>query len=220
MELHIFDLDETLIAGDSGVLWHQFLVQEGVVTQVGFLEQDAAMMQQYALGELALEQYISFSLTPIKHLSSEQVDRLVSHFVRQQVNRIVYPQGQVLISQLKQSHEVLIISATVSFIVNQVAQLLGVEHHLGVDLYADQGKYTEQIQGVASFREGKVTRLKQWLTDQSRQYSSISFYSDSINDQPLLEYADNAYTVNPCPKLKQLALERNWTQFSWQLQSY
>ncbi|MEE1674236.1 HAD family hydrolase [Agarivorans aestuarii] len=217
MELHIFDLDETLIAGDSGVLWHQFLVKEGVVTQAGFLEQDAAMMQQYALGELALEQYIAFSLKPIKHLNSEQVDRLVSHFVQQQVNSIVYPQGQTLISQLKQNHEVLIISATVSFIVNQVAQLLGVKHYLGVDLHADQGKYTEQIQGVASFREGKVTRLKQWLSDQSKQYSSISFYSDSINDQPLLEYVDNAYTVNPCPRLKQLASERNWTQFSWQL---
>ncbi|GDY24658.1 HAD family hydrolase [Agarivorans sp. Toyoura001] len=218
MDLHIFDLDDTLIAGDSGVLWHQYLVEQGIVTQAGFLAQDAAMMEQYAQGELALEEYIRFSLSPIQSLSCSQIDQLVEDFIQQHIRQIIYPEGQKLIDALLyQQHQVLIISATVSFIVKQVAKQLSVKDFLGVDLKLKNGSYSEHIDGVASFREGKVIRLLEWQENKPQAYQRSYFYSDSINDRALLEHVDKAYVVNPCPKLKRLAMEKSWSMLSWQL---
>ncbi|GGB15646.1 HAD family hydrolase [Agarivorans gilvus] len=217
MELHIFDLDETLINGDSGALWHRYLVEQGIVTEPDFLAQDAAMMQQYALGELALERYIEFSLAPLQYYSQQQVDDWVTEFVDNTISPIIYPAGQALIQQLQQQHQVIIISATVSFIVKQIAAKLSVKHYLGVDLVGQQGRYTPTIDGVASYQEGKVTRLQQWLQQQPISYSKLRFYSDSINDRPLLEHVDHAYVVNPCAKLRPLARKRQWPILSWDL---
>ncbi|WP_427982129.1 HAD family hydrolase [Agarivorans sp.] len=218
MELHIFDLDETLISGDSGALWHQYLVKQGIVTDPDFLAQDAAMMRQYALGELALEPYIQFSLSPLQHYSQQQVDHWVCEFVAQSIDPIIYPAGQKLIQELQfQQQQVMIISATVSFIVKQVAARLSVKHYLGVDLLDQQGRYTPYISGVASYQQGKVTRLQQWLKQQQQDYSTLTFYSDSINDLPLLEHVDQALVVNPCGKLQPLAQQRQWPILRWSL---
>ncbi len=218
MELHIFDLDETLISGDSGALWHQYLVKQGIVTQPDFLAQDAQMMRQYALGELALQDYIQFSLAPLQQYPQQQVDYWVSKFVEQSISPIIYPAGRKLIQHLQnQQQHILIISATVSFIVKPIAEKLSLKHYLGVDLVAQQGRYTHIIEGVASYQQGKVIRLEQWLKQQPQNYSTLKFYSDSINDLPLLEHVDQAYVVNPCAKLRPVAQQRQWPILRWDL---
>lgn len=218
MELHIFDLDETLICGDSGALWHQYLVKQGLVSDPNFLAQDKAMMQQYALGKLTLEHYIQFSMAPLTQYSQQQVDHWVSEFVEQHIEPLIYPAGQQLIHHLQnQQQQILIISATVSFIVKQIAAKLSIKHHIGVDLVTRQGRYTSTIDGIASYQQGKVIRLQQWLEQQQQNYSTLKFYSDSINDQPLLEHVDQAFVVNPCAKLRPLAQQRDWPILSWDL---
>lgn len=218
MELHIFDLDETLIAGDSGMLWHQFLVNSEIVTDKDFLSKDIAMMQLYAKGELKLEQYIAFSLKPIQRLHHQDVETLVKIFVKQYIPQIIYPEAKRLISDLSHRQQtILLISATLSFIVKEIAQQLHIKYHLGVDLEQVNQCYTPSIKGVASFREGKITRLQQWLQTRTEKYRTLHFYSDSINDQALLEYVDKPYVVNPCPKLQAVAKSKGWPEINWQI---
>jgi HAD superfamily hydrolase (TIGR01490 family) len=109
----------------------------------------------------------------------------------------------------------MIISASVTFLVEAVGRRLGIHSALGIDLVERNDYYTAEIAGVPSYREGKVTRLKQWLDAQPKAYSEIHFYTDSINDLPLCEYADHAYLVNPCPQLAQQATHHNWPVLKW-----
>ena len=95
----------------------------------------------------------------------------------------------------------LMISASVTFLVAAVGKQIGITHALGIDLQVENNCYTSCIQGIPSYREGKVTRLEQWLASKADQYTDIHFYTDSINDLPLCEFADHAYLVNPCPQL-------------------
>ncbi|MGY5452393.1 HAD family hydrolase [Agarivorans sp. MS3-6] len=217
MELYIFDLDETLIAGDSGMLWHKFLVDKGLITDSRFLAKDTELMRLYALGELQLQQYIQFSLQPIQHLDKAFIDKLVIEFVKRDISQLIYPDAKQLLAQLTaQQKTILIISATVSFIVKAAAELLGVKHCIGVDLVLDDHRYSANIEGIASYRAGKVMRLQEWQTEQREHYTTLYFYSDSINDQAMLEHVDIAYTVNPCPQLSLLAKQKGWPILNWQ----
>ncbi|CAH0525689.1 HAD family hydrolase [Vibrio hippocampi] len=214
--LYVFDLDETLIAADSGVLWNQFMLEKGLVTDPAFLQQDAYLMQQYAQGELDIDEYLAFCLAPLEGLPKHQVDEWVAECVATRIAPEQFLQAKQLISELKQQDiDMLIISATVSFIVHAVAKQLGIEHSLGIDVDSTQGSYRADIVGVPSYREGKVVRLQQWLEAQGKTYSSVYFYTDSVNDVPMCEYADQAFLVNPCPRLQQYAQDKPWHHLAW-----
>lgn len=214
--LTVFDLDETLVAGDTAMLWNQFLVERNLVTEPNFLERDKILMGRYARGELDMQEYLQFSLAPLASFNTEAIDALVGEFVAECVVPLFYPDGVSLLKQLKQQQgEQLIISATATFIVKQVATQLGIEDALGIDLVLDANCYTSKIAGIPTFREGKVARLKQWLEKNDQRFDSIHFYSDSINDLPLLDYCDSAFVVNPCPKLQTIAQQRGWQELQW-----
>jgi len=215
--LHIFDMDETLVNGDCASLWSAFLVKKGVVTDPDYLANDKALMEQYAKGELDMEEYIVYTLAPITHIPQHEIDSLVDEFVNTDILPLVFPEALTLVKSLKERGiACLVISATVTFIVKKVAQAIGIEDALGIDLVSKDSCYLNQVTGIATYREGKILRLQQWLTEQANTFDEIHFYSDSINDLPLCEYADYAYLVNPCKRLSAEALKHpEWQIFDW-----
>ncbi|MEF1310575.1 HAD family hydrolase [Vibrio mytili] len=214
--LYVFDMDETLINADCAMLWNAFLVRKGIATQANFLEEDKRMMALYAEGKMDMEDYLTFCMAPLANISIAQVDALVEECVAHDILPKQFAQAKTLIEQLSQDRvDMVIISASVTFLVKAVGQRIGVPTALGINLVEEEGCYTAKISGIASYREGKVTRLEQWLKAQDEPYSDIHFYTDSINDLPLCEYADYSYLVNPCPRLRTHANRPNWTVLSW-----
>ncbi|MCL9780258.1 HAD-IB family hydrolase [Vibrio sp. S4M6] len=214
--LYVFDMDETLISTDCASLWHEFLVAKGIAIRPDFIEEDKRLMTLYAQGRMDMGDYLKFAISPIANIPVEEVKSLVSECVEQYILPKQYPQSITLIEQLaRDGIDMVIISASVTFLVEAVGKRIGIPNALGIDLVENQGCFTTEISGIPSYREGKVTRLQQWLASQTTEYSVIHFYTDSINDQPLCEFADFAYLVNPCPRLRAIADQPNWTILSW-----
>ena len=174
-------------------------------------------MQRYSQGRMSLEEYLAFSLQPLERYSTEQLKAWVIACVNERILPRIYPQARALIQDLQDiDAPMLVISASVHFLVEPIAQALGINHALGIDLVEAEGKITPKIKGIASYREGKVQRLEHWLAEYSlnREQLEIHFYTDSINDMPLCRYADQVHLVNPCPLLAQAA-HSGWQHYSW-----
>ncbi|KJY81457.1 HAD family hydrolase [Vibrio galatheae] len=214
--LYVFDMDDTLINGDCAMIWNEFLVEKGIATSPYFIEEDQRLMDLYAQGKLDMQDYLNFCMAPLCNLSVEQVKDLAQECVERHILSKQFKQSQILIEQLARDDiDMVIISASVTFLVEAVGLKLGIPTVLGIDLVEKENGYSAQILGIPSYREGKVTRLKAWLDAQANRYSTLHFYTDSINDLPLCEYADYTYLVNPCPRLKAQAKQTNWTILSW-----
>ncbi len=214
--LYIFDLDETLIAVDSDMAWHEFLVEKGIVTDLNYLAEDRRLMNLYSLGELNIEEYLAFSHAPLRTIATEEIAELVDECIDVKILPYFYSEAKALIASLsKDNTEMLIISATSSFIVHAVAAKLGIKHALGIDLVIEDNCYTAIPSTVPSYREGKVVRLNHWLSKQDQEFDQLYFYTDSINDLPLCMHADKVFAVNPCPKLKHHVQKNRWVELNW-----
>lgn len=214
--LVVFDLDETLLNGDSMTLWHQFLVDKGLATKPNFMELDAQFMVAYSDGSLDLDEYLAFSLSPLKYMLAEEVNALATRFVQDKLLPLIFPEAIDTLAQCKDEGATLaIISASPSFLVKPVAKTLGVETAMGIDLMISKEKYIPKPDGVPSFREGKVLRLTQWIGDLDHDFERISFYTDSINDLPMCLFADDVHIINPCSKLFKKAGEYQWPVYKW-----
>jgi len=214
--LYVFDLDETLIDGDCAMIWNEFLVDQGVASSPGFLDEDKRLMAVYAQGDMNMEDYLSFSMSPLAAMPKGEVMALVEQCVESRILPQLYPNAKSLITQLTQeSVPMLIISASIAFLVKAVATRIGVQQSIGIDLVEKNGCFTHQVLGTPSYREGKVIRLQQWLREQAQPFSEIHFYTDSINDLPLCLFADQTYLVNPCEQLIAHAQVRQWPILSW-----
>lgn len=217
-KLVVFDLDETLITCDSCVEWHRFLVERGIITDQDFLEEDQRLMALYADGVLDMAEYISHSMAPLAEMTCEDIKLLAEECARTRILPKAYPEAKKLLAELKQqSIDTIIISATQNFIVSQVAKFLGVDTAMGIELAVKDGMYTGEMTGIPTFRAGKVKCLQSWLQKHSGHYEAIEFYTDSINDLPLCEYADSVNTINPCKKLKVVARAKGWSIHNWAL---
>ncbi|WP_022941594.1 HAD family hydrolase [Psychromonas hadalis] len=217
MSLAIFDLDETLISGDSCSLFCEFMVAEGIAS-ADFLQQDALMMERYDAQTLVLSDYIHFFMAPLSPLSISDIDALMPRFVDQYIVPCIYPEAIKLLADYKKKGERrLIISATCEFIVNAVAKKLGVTDVLAIQLKTQNNYYSSEISGVPTFREGKVIRLQSWLAEQQVSIDGAVFYSDSINDLLLLEQIKNPVATNPDNQLLAIAVQRNWPVLLWNL---
>lgn len=159
-DLVVFDLDETLLNGDSMTLWHQFLVDKGFATAPDFLALDTQFMAAYADGSLDLDAYLAFSLSPLKHMLAEDINALAARFAKDALMPLIFPEAIVTLAQYKDEGVALaIVSASPSFLVKPVAKALGVETAMGIDLVLNNGKYQPQPEGVPSFREEKCCVL-------------------------------------------------------------
>jgi HAD superfamily hydrolase (TIGR01490 family) len=215
VRLAIFDLDNTLIAGDSDHAWGQFLVNKGLVDGENFRRANDRFYEEYKAGTLNIIEYLQFSLTPLTHHSMETLTELHKEFMRDYINPMMLPKAQQLLQEHRaQGDYLLIITATNGFVTRPIATELGVDDILTTDPEVVDNRYTGKFIGIPTFQKGKVIRLEDWLTEKNFSLDDAYFYSDSINDLPLLEQVPNPIVVDPDLKLNAVAVERKWTVMS------
>lgn len=211
MRLAIFDLDNTLLAGDSDFLWGQFLVEQGLVDGAYYEAENQRFYGQYSAGTLDIHEFARFSLKPLSERDLPALQRYRERFVQEKIRPIVAPGAAALLLQHRQRGDhLLITTATNGFITQPIAELLGVDTLIATDPEMRDGRYTGQIAGIPNFQIGKVQRLRLWLAEQGGEPEHMSCYSDSHNDLPLLELAHEAVAVDPDPILRAEALRRGW----------
>lgn len=216
MALAIFDLDDTLIHGDSASLWSREMMRLGWVEDEDFLSLDQELMNAYSQGKLAMEDYMAFSLTPMVGRTVENVAEAVAQFIKAVIDPLVYREARQTIARHKAAGDrLLVISATGVHIVSPVAAHLGIDEVLAIDLEVQDGQFTGLTEGILTYREGKVLRLSEWLSAQDEMLEGAFFYSDSRNDLPMLKLVDNPITVNPDPTLRAYAQEHGWPVLDW-----
>jgi len=211
MALAIFDLDNTLIAGDSDHSWGEFLVSEQLVDAQQFKKTNDQFYADYVAGSLDIFAYLEFSLQPLTEMSMAELDELHKRFMQQVIAPMQLAKAKALLQQHRDAGDrLLIITSTNRFIVEPICHSLGVTEILATDAQIVDGRYSGKIEGVPTYQEGKVVRLNAWLAEQSETLEGSWFYSDSINDLPLLLEVDHAVAVDPCPALQEIAAQKHW----------
>ena len=216
MALAIFDLDETLIHGDCSSLWSQQMGRLGWVDPESFMQKDRELMEAYSKGELAMEDYMAFSLEPMIGRTPEEVDFLVGPWVEDYIEPIIFSDAtKTIAAHRADGDRILIISASGVHLVKAIAERIGVDEVLAIDLEIAHGVYSGNTTGVLTYREGKITRLMEWLNQEGENLEGASFYSDSRNDLPLLETVDFPHVVNPDEVLRAVAERQDWPVHAW-----
>lgn len=211
MALAIFDLDNTLIAGDSDHGWGQYLVDKGIVDEVLFKEANDRFYQQYLDGTLDILEYSEFSLGTLSQYSKAELDQWHQQFMAEVISPIQLPKARALIDQHRDKGDLLmIITATNQFVTEPIAKDFGIEVLLATVPEFINDQYTGRVDGIPCFQSGKIDRLNQWLEDQHHDLKGSYFYSDSHNDLPLLDIVDNPVAVDPDEKLQAIAESRQW----------
>lgn len=211
MKLALFDLDNTLLAGDSDHAWGDWLCKWGILNKTTYKAKNDEFYQQYLAGNLDIEEYLNFSLSILGQASMKQLNEWHQQFMKDTIEPMILKKGEALLEQhRKEGHRIIIITATNSFIVGPIAKRLGVKDLIATECEMKDGRYTGKITGTPSFQEGKVTRLNNWLKQQDIGLEGSYFYSDSINDLPLLSIVENPTAVDPDEKLKEHAKKQGW----------
>ncbi|GGD00240.1 HAD family hydrolase [Vreelandella lutescens] len=211
MSLAIFDLDNTLLSIDSDHAWGEFLLEQGAVDPVAYREANERFMADYNAGTLDMMAFLALALKPLADNTPEQLAAWHQQFMVSKIEPHILPKAEELLARHRTKGDtLLIITATNRFITGPIAERLGVDDLIAVEPEMIDGRYTGQVDGVPSYREGKVTRLQAWLEAQDLTMDDAWFYSDSHNDLPLLEKVDNPVAVDPDDTLRQVAEERNW----------
>ncbi|MCO6504501.1 MAG: HAD family hydrolase [Snodgrassella sp.] len=215
MNLAIFDLDRTLINCDSDNEWPKYLLKKGLIDQSFVDIERNKFYQDYINGCLDIDEFLKFQLAPLGRFSRAELDKMHSEYLHE----YILPNITTMAKMLVQGHrdagdELLLLSATNEFIITPIARVFGIENVIGVQLETDNdGNYTGGYIGIPSFKEGKVIRLREWLTSRGFSMSGfekIYFYSDSHNDLPLLKEVSDPVAVNPDEKLAQYARCHGW----------
>ena len=215
MSLAIFDLDNTLLAGDSDYEWGQYLVRKGIVDGEAYERANRAFYEQYKAGTLDIYEFARFAFRPLAENRLEDLHAWRDEFMREQIEPIILPKARELLARHRARGDTLmIITATNRFVTEPIAAALGVDHLLATDPEFRDGRYTGEIAGVPCFQAGKVTRLEHWLADHAENLDGSWFYSDSHNDVPLLERVDHPVAVDADVTLCELAQQRGWHQMS------
>lgn len=216
MALAIFDLDDTLIDGDSAALWNAQMGRLGWVDSEAFVRRSEQLMAAYALGELAMEDFMAFALEPMIGRSEEEVAHLVEPWVEEVIEPLIHSDAtRTIATHRSLGNRILVISATARFIVAPIAERIGIHDVLAIDSEITHGLYSGRTVGTLTYREGKVTRVLQWLEREGETLEGASFYSDSRNDLPLLEKVPRPNVVNPDPVLRAHAEKAGWPIHHW-----
>ena len=215
MGLALFDLDNTLIAGDSDHLWGDFLVSQGRVDATEHKALNAHFYDQYKNGELNIDEYLAFALGPMTGMTKETLAPLQRQFVRDHIEPILLDAAFALLEQHRALGDTLvIITATNTLVTQPIADRLGVEHLIGCEAEIIEGCYTGKPTGVPSFAKGKVARMQSWCEENKKSMENAVFYSDSHNDLPLLRTVDRAVAVDPDDRLREEAVRKGWDVIS------
>lgn len=211
MQLAIFDLDNTLIAGDSDYLWGEFLCEKELIDPVHHRQMNDQYYDDYRKGELNIDEFLIFQLRFIAGKSASELEHLRQEFIDNKIRPICLSRAFDLVNQhRKKQHQLLIITATNRFITEPIARLFDVDTLIATEVETDNGKFTGSYTGIPSFAEGKVKRLRNWLENHPEKTEKTWFYSDSHNDIPLLEYVDYPVAVDPDKVLFKYAHTQQW----------
>jgi len=216
MALVIFDLDDTLIHGDCATLWSEQMGRLGWVDDESFMRKNDELMAAYSRGELAMEDFMDFSLEPMIGRTPEEIDHLVEPWVEDIIEPLIYSEATKTIARHRQNGDrILVISASGTHLVKPIAARIGIDEVLGIELDVAHGVYSGKTVGVLTYREGKITRLMEWLEQEGQHLDGAYFYSDSRNDLPLLLKVENPQVVNPDPVLRAHAEQAGWPIHHW-----
>ncbi|MEK6736997.1 MAG: HAD family hydrolase [Pseudomonadota bacterium] len=218
MNLALFDLDNTLIVGDSDFQWAQFLIEKKALDRELHESRNMEFYEQYRAGTLDIYEFLDFQLKPLSRHSRTQLETWRSEFMTKKIMPLIAPGTRQLIERHMLDGDLcIIITATNSFVTAPIAQALGIQHLIATEPEERNGEFTGQVSGIPCFREGKIDRLESWLDTHNLTWLSFLrswFYSDSLNDLPLLSKVTHPVAVDPDATLRRHAEKNNWPVIS------
>jgi HAD superfamily hydrolase (TIGR01490 family) len=211
MGIALFDLDNTLIAGDSDFLWGCFLVEQGIVDAALYEQENQRFYDQYKVGELDIHEFLDFQLRPLSEHNIDTLQQWRKQYVEEKITPVLLPRAQALIDRHRQQGDTLVvITATNRFITSPIVELYGIPHLLATEPEMLNDQYTGKVAGIPCFQDGKVERLTEWLNENRQSLQDSWFYSDSHNDLPLLNNVTHPVAVDPDEILKRHASDHDW----------
>jgi len=211
LALAIFDLDNTLLSGDSDYLWGVFLGEQGIVDADYYEQENERFYQEYKDGKLDIMEFLQFSLKPLSEHPTQDLYNWREQFINEKIRPLVSQKSLDLVEKhRKQGDTLMIITATNAFVTSPIAKLYDISLLIATDPEMINDAYTGKVAGEPSFQHGKVKRLDTWLAENNETLAGSWFYSDSHNDIPLLEKVDNPVAVDPDKKLNDHALNNQW----------
>jgi HAD superfamily hydrolase (TIGR01490 family) len=215
--LALFDLDNTLLAGDSDYAWAEFLIEEGVIEGADYNARNDYFYERYKNGTLDIHEFLDFQLKPISGVPRAQLDAWHRKFMARKIEPIIRPKALELVRKHADALTA-IVTATNRFVTAPIAAAFGVTNLVATEIQEADGMYVCKAQGTPCFQEGKIERVNQWLASRGHELADFEswFYSDSRNDLPLLARVDHAVAVDPDPVLRAEAERRGWQVMSLQ----
>jgi HAD superfamily hydrolase (TIGR01490 family) len=216
VRLALFDLDNTLLSGDSDFEWAQFLIEKGVLDREVYEAQNRQFYDAYKAGTLDIHKFLDFQLKPLSRHSRSQLDEWHAEFMEERIRPLITQKARDLVDSHKSDARV-VITATNSFVTWPIAREFGIENLIATEPEEVNREFTGRVKGVPAFREGKVERLNAWLTEHGLVWNRLQetwFYSDSLNDLPLLIRVSHPVAVDPDETLKEHALANDWQVIS------
>lgn len=214
MNLALFDLDNTLLTSDSDFEWSQFLIEKQVLDRKAYESRNLEFYEQYKAGTLDIHQFLDFQLQPLSRYSRIQLDNWHNEFMAKKIMPQIAPGAYKLINKHMLGGDLcIIITATNRFVTEPIAKTLGINNLIATEPDQENGEFNGQVLGIPCFREGKITRLEGWMDERNLTWLSFLeswFYSDSLNDIPLLNKVTNPVAVDPDSTLKKYAKKNNW----------
>ncbi len=217
MSLAIFDLDNTLIGGDSDHLWGEFLCDEGIIAdRQSFQKKNDYFYQQYELGLLDIYAWAEFSFETLTRYPMKELDALHQKFMATKIEPIILGRAQKCIDNHKKNGDTaIVITASNTFVTSPIVQRYGIENLLATVPEIKSGRYSGKISGIPCFQSGKIDNLMPWMIQNNENLEGSFFYTDSHNDLPLLELVDNPVAVNADKILTEEADKNGWLSLDW-----
>ena len=214
MNLALFDLDNTLLSGDSDFEWAQFLIGKGVVDREVQEAKNLEFYEQYKAGTLDIQAFLAFQLAPLTRHPRAELDAWHREYMERHIRPLIGDAARALVRGHREAGDLCaLVTATNSFVTGPIAREFGVPHLIATVPEWEDGRYTGRARGTPSFREGKILRTEAWLESLGLWWGSFErslFYSDSLNDLPLLSTVDTPVAVDPDDTLRAHATEMGW----------
>ena len=216
MPLALFDLDNTLIGGDSDYLWGQFLCEIGAVDVSHYQEKNKYFYEQYCKGKLDIYAYSEFSMEPLSKYTMDELNLFHKQFMEDKIEALFLPEAEKVVDWHRDKGDTLVvITASNNFVTAPIVNHYGIDNLISTELEVVDGQYTGNVLGIPCYKNGKVEKLTLWLNSSKESLDKSTFYSDSHNDLPLLELVTNPIVVNPDEKLNKLATKNGWNSVDW-----
>ena len=213
-KLTIFDLDNTLLAGDSDRAWGQYIVEKKIVSD-DFLIESEKFYNSYYEGDLDIDGFLAFCLKPLTENKLSELLKLRKGFIEDKIKPMMLEEAVRTVKKKKLEGPVIIATATNSFVTRPIADLFEIKDLIATEFVIKDNEFNGEVDGIPCFREGKVKKVEEWVNANGYDLSSATFYSDSFNDLPLLQKVETAIVVDGDDKLIEQAKNNDWECISF-----